>query len=344
MVNQSVFEKGIAWLALLISLGLTAACVQEGEAERIIHGPLEVPEGMYYDEWKEIPYSVDKSFSVVIEWALYSSGDDLSPVFLSDEEWTRLGYTQITKNQPADFRIVSVTAEPIGGEMQLRTGGYVDITLKVEMSSPFQYEYLMDSDAVSEGIQRDSYSKDFVRGIRWAYPSVFPFDRYTGISLLNTIYEDGAALHQAEASDTGFVESQVTYGRRTYRILTRSDDRNKGGFFWDREKEGNLCRVRIPSAAETIYTFRIPADYDGLSLAFPKASHVSAGKKETAASSDEVYVDILTGDDGRPLDPADYWFVRVSDLIEYFSGLEPEEEPDQENAFSWLDSYLNRTD
>jgi len=339
MVNRAIVIRGIAWLTALILLAVPAAWAAGGEGDpgegrvgRIIHGPLAVPEGQDYDAWKGIPYSREAAYDAMIDWRVYStsySGRSKGKrQFLRRDELTQKGYALTQERVATDFRIVSVTAEPIGGEMKLRSGGYVDITVKTEMSGVLRYEYRFDPTLRENemAISLLGYPKDVVHGVRFADPVLQPFDRYTGISLMNTIFDPEAeAIMPREATDSGFVESQVTHGNRTYRILARIDSRNTCGSSWKHEMEGDRCLVTVPVSTENIYTFRVPADYDGLALALAKMTYCQVPEEqEEAPNREEIYVDILTGDDGRALEIGDYWFIRMSDLIDRFGDREAE--------------------
>lgn len=68
--------------------------------------------------------------------------------------------------------------------------------------------------------------------------------------------------------------------------------------------------------------FRVPADYDGLVLAIDKditdeRDHYLTENGDFISSSD-LYADILTRSDGTKQSADDFYFIRVSDLLEYF--------------------------
>ena len=73
---------------------------------------------------------------------------------------------------------------------------------------------------------------------------------------------------------------------------------------------------------ETTLTFRIPADYDGLVLAIDKditdEKSYSLDKGGEFVYYDDMYADILTTGNGNKQTADDFYFVRVSDLLEHF--------------------------
>jgi len=94
---------------------------EQKNSGRPVQGPDIPPAGVRYDEWKGFEYSTDTSFPVRTYWSF----------FLEDE--TRLpdqGLVRDPENiEDAVLRITDAKAEPVGGEMKLRSAGYVDITI-----------------------------------------------------------------------------------------------------------------------------------------------------------------------------------------------------------------------
>ena len=298
-----------------------------GQPRWIIHGPQIPPEGVPYDAWKGIRYSPDKEFNAKITWYLKRnesmSGDEF------DRKLREKNYVQKEEMPVVQFRIVDLQAEAVGGEMKLRTGGYVDIVLTTRTSGELQYSFDAGADHTDVldmlGIGKDDplydvYTvemNDIATGIRFADPGFIPFDMYTGAKLLNTVISNNRGIYPGEAVDSGFVESHVSWKGRTYRLLARQDDRNLGGE-WLRRIENGRYIVTINVRTESVYTFRIPADYDGLALCCPKtvyADDPNAEYEETEQTVHEVYMDILTENDGSEISLEDVWFIRVSDLL-----------------------------
>ena len=73
---------------------------------------------------------------------------------------------------------------------------------------------------------------------------------------------------------------------------------------------------------ETTLTFRVPADYDGLVLAIDKdITDEKADNIDNAGNAlpvIDLYADILTTSKGVKQTADDFYFVRVSDLLEKF--------------------------
>ena len=284
----------------------------------IIHGPQIPPDGMRYDEWKGIKYSSETEFGVKTGWILKRDNKMNNDTFY--RRLQEKGYAMEEEQPVSQYKIVDVRAEAVGGEMKLRTGGYVDIVVTARMSTVFQYSFdttVQEDDSIY--IKYGLVTDDIVSGFRYANAEFRPFDMYTGVTLLNTVINENRGIHPGEAVDSGFVESHVTWNGRTYRLLAREDDRNLGGGGWSHKIENGRCCVRIESLAETVYTFRIPADYDGLALCCPKTVYPSDPNAEDEAQPEnptlEVYADILTENDGTEISMDDVWFIRVSDLL-----------------------------
>ena len=117
-------------------------------------------------------------------------------------------------------------------------------------------------------------------------------------------------------------ESDITWNGRTYRLFAQSDIRNASFSDWNERQDGDKYRFTCPAALETTLTFRVPADYDGLVLAIDKditdeRDYYLTENGEYINSSD-LYADILTRSDGTKQSADDFYFIRVSDLLEYF--------------------------
>jgi hypothetical protein len=160
--------------------------------------------------------------------------------------------------------------------------------------------------------------------ISWGDNEVLPCDAYTGTSLLNYSGQGNEedSINIGEAYDTGMVESDITWNSRTYRLFAKSDKRNASfGETSYRSTAGGVS-VTEPGAVETTYTLRVPADYDGMVLAIDKditdekAAHIDE-KAEFLPTSD-TYADILTTDTGVKQTADDFYFIKVSDLLELF--------------------------
>ena len=309
---------------------------EEPPPKWVIHGPLMPPEGMAYDEWKGIRYARDTVFALELDWHPYSyqlkSGNgsrkylrEYVKEYLNDEMTAKFGYRLEPANPVGRFEIFSAEAEPVGGEMKLRTGGYVDITVKARTSADFRYSFTY-TEELYEGLTPSS--ADSISGFGFSDGEMYPFDLYTGVSLLNFIPNESTEdISPHEATDSGFVESHVSWNGRSIRILAREDHRNAGSNGWERSVEGDRCIVRIDNVVtEVIYTFRVPADYDGLAFAFPKSfAYQKPEEKKALVYPVEVYADILTNSDGEPIPLENYYFVRVSDLLQYFAQQAPAE-------------------
>ena len=326
--NNMIRKAACVICALLLLLAGTGSCPAYADTpedtdtgpQRILHGPLTLPDGMDYSEWKGINYLPDTVFSVGISWYLYN-GSEKAP--LTDEQLAARDYRLEPEFPNTRLVIASAEAEPVGGEMKLRSGGYVNITITAEGYTDFCYSLNPSVRTVDKW-----YLGDMVYGFHYTTPVMYPFDLHTGISLLNFFKAaDAEDISPFEAADSGFVESRVTWKNRNYRILSREDVRNLGSSNWNRSTEGDRTVVRIENVrTELVYSFRVPADYDGLALCIPKR-WVDNDREEKLAEAQgskpaevrELYADILTGMNGSTLDPNDFYFIRVSDLLEHFS-------------------------
>ena len=309
------YVRMIAGIALGLVLMVACSGAQsESESQVSMHGPQVPPDGLAYDEWKQLPYAADTLFSVKRGWSLKTNRDA--------SELTNMAYAKGADPAGGRVEFTQIQAELLGGEMKLRSGGYMEITVTVRFEISFVYSY--------KGGPRD----DIVSGLSFSADDVQPFDRYTGTSFLNfSRYAGSENLNVGQATDTGFVESRITWNGRTYRILVKEDTRNTSLPFFNREERDGKTFVTVPGGTETIYTFRVPADYDGLAFCFAR-DDTGGGMYSTkdvdgkSAGYTDLYADILTNNDGTPLDPADCWFVRVSDLLRQAESAEAEESAD----------------
>ncbi len=309
--------KAFVLLALLAALCIPGGCrasdtpAATDETVRM-HGPEIPPDGMAYDEWKQFSYSTDPWFTVQRSWILNTR----SPV----EELEKRGYTRDPALFDATVTIVRAEAEPLGGEMKLRSGGFVEITVVFNCAAVLQYYY-------------NGEERDIVSSVQYGALKVEPFDRYTGTAFLNfSRYDNAKPLSVGQATDSGFIESRITWKGKTSRILVKEDERNTGGLFsFHREQRDGRTYTSVNASTETIFTFRVPADYDGLAFCIPKSTGVRRSAYNTDDSDltspgyTDLYADIMTEPDGDPKDPSGYIFILVSDLLERLNGTGPEE-------------------
>ncbi len=284
------------------SSGETQSHAEPREEGRKMNGPDIPPEGIPYDEWKNIEYSTDTIYDVSTYWVGTMSNHTLA----SDN-----GFFLDPEVLPAKLEIVDVKAEPVGGEMKLRSGGYVDITVKTVWTGRFQYYHV--------GTSESAVWFSFI----WESNSILPYDSYSGTSLLNySEGEDGKSISVGEATDSGFVESFVTWNGRTFRLFAKSDHRNLGGEAVSTEESDGKTVVKRIQMVEDIYTFRIPADYDGLALCIDKdifdEKPFRLSEYGDILPYDDLNADILTDDRGGKHSPDEFYFVKVSDLIKLF--------------------------
>ena len=274
---------------------------EEEENEKRMHGPQVPPEGVPYDEWKGIQYTEETGFDIKSYCVLQMRDGSRA-----EENGYKLDPEVISGH----LMIESVTVEPVGGEMKLRSGGYVDIKITTQWTGDFR------------AVHDDSYP-DIMSSFFYQDNSFSPFDAYTGTSLFNYSSEGGGeGISGGEASDSGLVESDVTWNGRIFRVFAGMDSRNAGATNYDVEFESGKTITSLTGNQETVYTFRVPADYDGLALLldtdiFDEREYELSDTAEILASSD-LYADILTDDRGEQHDPSEYTFVKVSDLIEKF--------------------------
>ena len=218
--------------------------------------------------------------------------------------------------EDAVLTITDAKAEPVGGEMKLRSAGYVDITIELEWTGTM--EGYLDYDLLDSGYAR--------WGIRWEENTAQPCDAYTGTSLLNfrDADEDKADedISPGQAVISSMVESMITWEERTYRLFAKSDVRNASTSDITTSYEGSRFIFSYPGRVDTTLTFRVPADYDGLVLAIDKdttdqkADYMDANGNSLPTA--DLYADILTTGKGVKQTADDFYFVRVSDLLEKF--------------------------
>ncbi len=285
---------------------------QESEQSNIVmHGPDLAPDGIPYDEWKDIQYTTDTRFSLRTFWVLRFGlyGDKLAADY---------GLRQNPEHiEDAVLEITDVKVEPVGGEMKLRSGGYVDITIETKWTGTLRY-------TVEAGAESELYS--LLASYGWADNDFLPFDTYTGTSLLNYSddeddeYIDG--ISSGEAYDSGFAESDITWEGRTWRIFAKSDKRNASNMEATTEEVGGLLAVNNPCVVYTTYTLRVPADYDGAALAVDKdivdEKWDNMDKYGNFLNTSDLYADILTTNSGVKQTADDFYFIKVQDLIEAF--------------------------
>ena len=162
--------------------------------------------------------------------------------------------------------------------------------------------------------------------VQWSENAAYPCDAYTGTSLLNyfSSNDDAAddSISPGQASASSMAESDITWNGRTYRLFAQSDIRNASFSDWNERQDGDKYRFTCPAALETTLTFRVPADYDGLVLAIDKditdERDYHLTENGEYISSSDLYADILTRSDGTKQSADDFYFIRVSDLLEYF--------------------------
>ena len=275
---------------------------------RPVQGPDIPPAGVRYDEWKGFEYSTDTSFPVRTYWSFFLANEKRLP----DQ-----GLVRDPENiEDAVLRITDAKAEPVGGEMKLRSAGYVDITIELEWTGTMKG--YVDYDLL------DSRYYDW--GIRWEENSAYPFDAYTGTSLLN--YRDADEekadedLSPGQAVISSMVESIITWNERTYRLFAKSDIRNASTSDITSSYEDDRFIFSYPGRVESTLTFRVPADYDGLVLAIDKDITDEKDDNLDAAGNSlpvtDLYADILTTNKGVKQTAGDFYFVRVSDLLKKF--------------------------
>ena len=266
------------------------------------------PDGQRYDEWKGFQYTDQTEFDVRTFWtfSMYNHSKVSDYDLIQDPE----------DIEDAMLTIIDCKAEPVGGEMKLRSGGYVDITVEVRWTGTMNGKENMH-DSIPSWL------------IRWQENTPYPCDAYTGTSLLNYTAskdEKSGDISPGQATATSMVESDVTFNGRTYRLFAKSDIRNSSGGNWSTDFSGDYFTFSCPGSVDTTFTFRVPADYDGLVLAIDKditdQKSVSLDEAGEFLEFDDLYADILTTSTGVKQSVDDFYFVRVSDLIEHFKDSE----------------------
>lgn len=270
----------------------------EAVSENGIEPPDTPPQGMRYDEWKGIEYSKDKEFNLRTYWVL-GIGD--SETLSQDNEYI----------EDAVLKIIDAKAEPVGSEMKLRSGGYVDITLEFEWTGTMYYS----SD--------EEYDYNY---FGWMENPPIPFDSCTGTSLLNhsdTDDSNSGTISPGEAMASGMTESDITLGGRTYRLFAKSEVRNASYYDDNPDLVDGRYRFTYNGDAVFILTFRVPADYEDLAIAIDKDI---TDERDLRLTSNVVflkvydtYADILTNDYGKKQTAQDYYFIKVSDILDAFN-------------------------
>ena len=169
------------------------------------------PDGQRYDEWKGFQYTDQTEFDVRTFWtfSMYNHSKVSDYDLIQDPE----------DIEDAMLTIIDCKAEPVGGEMKLRSGGYVDITVEVRWTGTMNGKENMH-DSIPSWL------------IRWQDNTPYPCDAYTGTSLLNYTAskdEKSGDISPGQATATSMVESDVTFNGRTYRLFAKSDIRNSSG-------------------------------------------------------------------------------------------------------------------
>lgn len=270
-----------------------------------IQGPDTAPDGQRYDEWKGIQYTTETSFPVRTYFVVGTYYDKTASSYGIYQDPLHI--------EDGVLEITDAKAEPVGGEMKLRSGGYVDITIEAKWTGSMCFT-------------SPNEIALFLIHLAWGDNDIEPFDAYTGTSLLNPMDDenkDNDAINIGEAVNTGFVESDVTWEGRTYRLFAKEDKRNASfeASSYLTGADGSIA-VTEPGAVETTYTLRVPADYDGMVLAIDKDitdekdDHINA--YGDFLDNSDTYADILTNDTGKKQTPDDYYFIKVSDLLEKF--------------------------
>lgn len=275
-----------------------------------MEGPDVPPDGMRYDEWKGFEYSDETSFSTRSYWGLHLTDNSLP---------SSRGFVTEPSYLDGTLTFTSAKAEPVGGEMKLRSGGYVDITIESEWTA-----------TVTMRVEQE-YAYYLWDYLVWDDISPTPCDAYTGTSLLNYSDRDDEdaeenALNVGEGSNSGLVESDVTWNSRIYRLYAGRDSRNASFGGSDIESFGTYETYTQELKELEILTFRVPADYDGLILMIPKdvsdQKSLDIDERGNILNKKDLYADILTDISGAKHSADECYFVKVSDLVEKFQGTE----------------------
>ena len=106
-----------------LTIAGSPALAAEDKTEDVMHGPDVPPKGMRYDEWKGFEYTKDTEFDLRTFWTItmYDHSKPESHDLFRDPE----------NVEDAVLKIVDAKSEPVGGEMKLRSGGFVDITVEL---------------------------------------------------------------------------------------------------------------------------------------------------------------------------------------------------------------------
>ena len=160
---------------------------------------------MRYDEWKGFEYTTDREFDLRTFWAIamYDHSNPESHDLFRDPEHI----------EDAVLTIVDAKSEPVGGEMKLRSGGFVDITIELYWSGTMN------------GIESISAYETYYKNpfyVKWTENAAYPCDAYTGTSLLNYVSSNGdpdeESISPGQAQASSMAESDITWKGRTYQI------------------------------------------------------------------------------------------------------------------------------
>ena len=199
------FALALAGTSSLTIAG-SPALAAEDKTEDVMHGPDVPPKGMRYDEWKGFQYTTDREFDLRTFWTItmYDHSKPESHDLFRDPEHV----------EDAVLKIVDAKSEPVGGEMKLRSGGFVDITVELYWTGTMN--------GVGNISAYDSYYKNPFY-VQWSENAAYPCDAYTGTSLLNyfSSNDDAAddSISPGQASASSMAESDITWNGRTYRLF-----------------------------------------------------------------------------------------------------------------------------
>lgn len=275
----------------------------EKTSSRVMVGPQTPPEGERYDEWKEFDYSDETTFRV----------KSFFTMVMTDEKSPKEHGFIYSPEIDGTLEITDASMEPVGGEMKLRSGGYVDITVKTQWEGAIEVQY-------------SGTASVFLDKMAFTNVSAEPCDAYTGTSFLNSVsYEENEEANDidvGEAVADSLIESDVTWKSHTWRIYAGDDLKNSSFNEPKIDSEGNLTTETAPVSTIETFTFRVPADYDGLVLCIPKditpLMSERLNERGDFIAADDRYADALTDFTGQQHDASDYYFVRVSDLLKKF--------------------------
>lgn len=275
----------------------------DDSAVRVMVGPQTPPEGERYDEWKGFTYTDETVFDVKSFYSIVTT--DGKPA----EEYGFV-YSPVIDGT---LEITDAGAEPVGGEMKLRSGGYVDVTVETRWKGVIEFRYSGNANVFLE-------KKVFTN------VSAEPCDAYTGTAFLNDVSdeenEEAQEINVGEATANSLIESDVTWKRHTYRIYVGDDLKNSSFDMPETDFGEKYTTEKDTVSTIETFTFRVPADYDGLVLCIPKdvTGQMDARLNERGdfIDADDRYADVLTDFTGQKHDADDYYFVRVSDLLEKF--------------------------